>query len=167
MNEKYGYPADGLNKLQLKHEKIKSFLENNSRFSITADQYNKAKLESSPVLQPSPTKENNQLADRTLSSFLRYDNAENQNVKPDSENNSRFSITPEQDTEYLDAVKRGDMETAREMVRNAAAKTMPDTRVADADGMPLEVYHGTELYSGKERGRKKLVPAIGVEPTRP
>ncbi len=66
-----------------------------SVFEITADQYNKAKLESSPVLQPSPTKENNQLADRTLSSFLRYDNAENQNVKPDSENNSKFSIIGE------------------------------------------------------------------------
>ncbi len=35
-------------------------------------------------------------------------------------NNTRFSISPEQDTEYLNAVKRGDMETARAMVRKAA-----------------------------------------------
>ncbi len=67
-------------------------------------------------------------------------------VKPDSENNSKFSITPEQDAEYLDAVKRGDMETARRMVRNAAAESMPDTKVADENGTPLVVYHGTPEF---------------------
>ncbi len=70
-------------------------------------------------------------------------------------NNSRFSITPEQDTEYLDAVKRGDMETAQRMVRNAAAETMPDTKVADADGKPMVVYHGTPEFGFTVFGKTK------------
>ncbi|WP_407403823.1 LPD1 domain-containing protein [Sodaliphilus sp.] len=34
---------------------------------------------------------------------------------------------------------------AGEMVRDAAAKAMPDTKVVDADGKPLVVYHGTPI----------------------
>ncbi len=47
-----------------------------------------------------------------------HDNTEKSSAG--SKNNSKFSITAEQDTEYLDAVKRGDMETARRMVNEAA-----------------------------------------------
>ncbi len=44
VNEKYDYPADGINKLQQKHEKIKSFLEQSAkkRFSIAPDVDSKA-----------------------------------------------------------------------------------------------------------------------------
>ena len=58
--------------------------------------------------------------------------------------NTAFSIvTPEQDAAYMDAVNRGDMETARRMVREAAAKAMPDTKVVDDDGLPLVVTHAS------------------------
>lgn len=47
------------------------------------------------------------------------------------------------DRVYLDAVKRGDTETAERMVREAAKNAMPDTKIVDEDGYPLIVYHGT------------------------
>lgn len=59
---------------------------------------------------------------------------------------ARFSVrrvTPEEDAAYMDAVKRGDMETAARMVREAAAKAMPDTKVVDEDGLPKVVWHGS------------------------
>lgn len=46
------------------------------------------------------------------------------------------------DAEYMDAVERGDMEKCAEMVRRAAARAIPDTKVVDKDGLPLVVYHG-------------------------
>lgn len=61
-----------------------------------------------------------------------------------TENNDiRFRITPEQDQEYMDAVNAGDMEKAGQMVRDAAALAMPNTKVVDKDGKPIVVYHGT------------------------
>ena len=64
-------------------------------------------------------------------------NAENQT------NGGKFSlITPEMDATYLDAVERGDMETAQRMVMEAAKLAMPNTKVVDEDGNPKVVYHG-------------------------
>lgn len=57
----------------------------------------------------------------------------------------RYSITPAEDAAYMDAVQSGDMETAQRMVREAAAKAMPNTKVVDEDGLPKVVYHGTPL----------------------
>ena len=51
----------------------------------------------------------------------------------DDEVSYSFEITPEQDTEYLDAVNNGDMETAQRMVDEAAK---------DA-GYTIKAYHGT------------------------
>lgn len=53
----------------------------------------------------------------------------------------RSRVTPAEDAAYMDAVKRGDMETAARMVREAAAKAMPDTKVVGDDGLPMVVYH--------------------------
>lgn len=59
-------------------------------------------------------------------------------------NEQKFSlITPEMDATYLDAVERGDMETAQKMVMEAAKLAMPNTKVVDEDGNPKVVYHGT------------------------
>lgn len=55
----------------------------------------------------------------------------------------RNRVTPAEDAAYMDAVKRGDMETATRMVREAAAKAMPDTKVVGDDGLPKIVYHGS------------------------
>lgn len=48
----------------------------------------------------------------------------------------------ELDAPYLDAVERGDMETAQEMVLEAAKRAMPNTMVVDENGNPKVVYHG-------------------------
>ncbi len=53
-------------------------------------------------------------------------------------------ITPEMDATYLDAVERGDMETAQKMVMEAAKLAMPNTKVVDEDGNPKVVYHGSK-----------------------
>ena len=55
-------------------------------------------------------------------------------------------VTPAEDAAYMDAVRRGDMDTARRMVREAAARAMPDTKVVGEDGLPKVVYHGTPKY---------------------
>lgn len=52
-------------------------------------------------------------------------------------------ITPEMDADYLAAVERGDMETAKRMVLEAAKLAMPNTKVVDENGNPRVVYHGT------------------------
>lgn len=58
------------------------------------------------------------------------------------------SETSVDDKAYLDAVERGDMETAQKMVVAAAKKAMPNTKVVDEDGNPLIVYHGTrEMFN--------------------
>ncbi len=53
-------------------------------------------------------------------------------------------VTPQQDADYMDAVNRGDMETAQRMVMEAAKAAMPNTKVVDENGNPLVVYHGTD-----------------------
>ena len=58
----------------------------------------------------------------------------------------RFSVrrvTTEEDAAYMDAVRRGDMEAAEKMERDAVARAMPDTKVVGADGKPMKVYHGS------------------------
>ena len=51
-------------------------------------------------------------------------------------------VTPEMDKAYMDAVERGDMETASRLVLEAAKLAMPYTKVVDEDGSPKVVYHG-------------------------
>jgi len=65
-----------------------------------------------------------------------------------------FSITPAEDKAYMDAVKSGDMESAQRMVTEAAKKAMPNTKVVDADGNPMVVYHDTNstIYVNRETG---------------
>ena len=67
---------------------------------------------------------------------------------PENQTNvGKFSlITPEMDASYLDAVERGDMETAQKLVMEAAKLAMPNTKVVDEDGNPKVVYHGTPNY---------------------
>ena len=64
-------------------------------------------------------------------------------------------ITPELDATYLDAVERGDMETAQRMVLEAAKLAMPYTKVVDENGNPKVVYHQTNasVYINRETGQ--------------
>lgn len=48
------------------------------------------------------------------------------------------------DSEYLDAVKIGDMKTAQRLVDEAAEMAMPDSKIRDKNGKLLPVYHGTK-----------------------
>lgn len=65
---------------------------------------------------------------------------ENPNVNPSDE--KTFNQT-RRDTDYLDAVNRGDMETAQRMVDEAANIAMPDSKIRTEDGRLRVVYHGT------------------------
>ena len=47
------------------------------------------------------------------------------------------------DAEYMDAVNRGDMETASRLVREKAKQYMPNTVIKGSDGYPLVCTHGT------------------------
>lgn len=64
-----------------------------------------------------------------------------------TENDVRYSIALDSTHRDLyERYKAGDesaLEEARQMVREAAAKAMPYTKVVDEDGLPLVVYHGT------------------------
>lgn len=73
--------------------------------------------------------------------------------------NTAFSIvTPEQDAAYMDAVKRGDMDTAMKMVREAAAKAMPDTKVVDKSGLPIQLHHYTRGQKFNRYDKSKSGP---------
>lgn len=56
-------------------------------------------------------------------------------------------VSAAEDAAYMEAVEKGDMQTAQRMVREAAARAMPDTQVKDKDGLPRIMYHGTQ-WSG-------------------
>ena len=74
----------------------------------------------------------------------------------DNQGKPRYSlITPEMDASYMDAVERGDMATAQQMVMEAAKLAMPNTKVVDENGNPKVVYHQTNhsVYINRETGR--------------
>ncbi|MCR5588107.1 MAG: hypothetical protein K6F72_00665 [Bacteroidales bacterium] len=52
--------------------------------------------------------------------------------------------TEARDKAYMEAVEKGDMETAQRMVNEAAKAAMPETKVVDENGMPLVVVHHTK-----------------------
>ena len=75
-------------------------------------------------------------------------------IKSATDNNGQFdtnnpdiryskAVTPEQDKEYMDAVKAGDMEKAQQMVRDAFKAAFPNTVAVDKDGNPTLLFHGT------------------------
>ena len=61
----------------------------------------------------------------------------------------RSRVTTAEDAAYMDAVNRGDMATAARMIREAAAKAMPNVLKGE-DGLPLGVYRGG-LASGASK----------------
>ena len=83
----------------------------------------------------------------------------NTSISENSENSTEklSDRTPEQlDTDYMEAVNNGDMETAGRLVDKAAKKAMPTSCVRDQDGKLKIMYHGTsnagftvfDTYSG-------------------
>jgi hypothetical protein len=80
-------------------------------------------------------------------------NAEQRRSKrPDIDNKSVvfadavYSLSAEQqktDANYLEAVNKGDTDTAHRLVQEAAEKAMPNSKVRDASGNLLLVYHGS------------------------
>lgn len=80
----------------------------------------------------------------TIPSEVSYSKSKDTTLNAEIQTNEqKFSlITPEMDASYLDAVNRGDMETAQRMVLEAAKLAMPNTKVVDENGNPKVVYHG-------------------------
>ena len=78
-------------------------------------------------------------------------------AKTSAQGEARYSarIAPEMDATYLDAVERGDMEKAQQMVMEAAKLAMPNTKVVDEYGNPKVVYHQTNhsVYINRETGQ--------------
>ena len=60
------------------------------------------------------------------------------------------------DSMYFDAYKRGDEKTAYELVRNAAAAAMPETKVLDSDGKPIMMTHCTDNEGFYKFDRSKI-----------
>ena len=58
---------------------------------------------------------------------------------------ANFMVSGESDADYMDAVEKGDSEKAGRMVREAAKRAMPETKVVDENGEPRVMYHGTNL----------------------
>lgn len=58
-------------------------------------------------------------------------------------NGKRKAESGKRDADYLAAVQRSDMETAQQMVNEAAREAMPDTKIVDENGTPRVVYHQT------------------------
>lgn len=85
------------------------------------------------VSAPLAEAQNNQ---ELISTTKVIQNFENPKIEP------KFSLR-ELDAPYLDAVERGDMETAQRMVLEAAKRAIPNTKVVDENGNPKVVYHGT------------------------
>ena len=56
---------------------------------------------------------------------------------------NRVAVYSGRDAEYMAAVEAGDMNRVRNMVADAAAASMPYTKVTDEDGKPMVMYHGT------------------------
>lgn len=77
--------------------------------------------------------------------------------KEDSETPS--TVSPEEDAAYMDAVKRGDMETAQRMVREAAENAFPDSIVRDDEGHLVEMFHGS---SGRWNKFEENDGAMGI-----
>ena len=50
-------------------------------------------------------------------------------------------VSPEEDKAYMEAVERGDMETAAKMVREVAGRAFPNTKV-EYNGVPRVIFHG-------------------------
>ncbi|MCQ2300355.1 MAG: hypothetical protein MJZ81_09560 [Bacteroidales bacterium] len=61
--------------------------------------------------------------------------------KEDSETPS--TVSSEEDAAYMDAVKHGDMETAKRMVRQLAGKVFKDSIIRDSEGDMVEMFHGS------------------------
>lgn len=61
----------------------------------------------------------------------------------ESDGKSMYS-RKKRDADYLDAVKRGDIETAQRMVDEAAEETMGRSKIRDEDGKLIKVYHGSD-----------------------
>ena len=71
-------------------------------------------------------------------------------------------VSAEEDKAYMEAVERGDMETAAKMVREVAGRAFPNTKVVDGDGMPQIQYHygrlGIDHYLNYDDDNDPFIP---------
>ena len=67
-------------------------------------------------------------------------------------------VSPEEDAAYMEAVEKGDMETAKKMVRETFKKSFPNNKIVHSDGSPVLLFHGTS-----EKGFNTFDTEIGGE----
>lgn len=96
--------------------------------------------------------------------------AETESQERFEKNTKQKFSTVEMDEEYQQAVDAGDTEAAQRMVDQAARKAMPDTKIVDAAGNPMVVYHGTmndffEFDTNKRGGRNGVQEGYGIYTT--
>ena len=90
------------------------------------------------------------LKDAGVRDIITYDpNVENARVEalksvPKNVAGTSFSITQQQNAEYMKAVENGDVKTQEEMVEQAAEAAMPDSKIRTKDGKLMKVFHGTK-----------------------
>ena len=79
-------------------------------------------------------------------------NVANEDAVPYGESYRKYT---NEDKKYQEAVNSGDMAKAERMVKDAAKRAMPDTKVVDENGNPKVVYHQTNRkeYINKETGQ--------------
>ena len=73
---------------------------------------------------------------------------------------ARYSITPQQDADYMKAVEAGDMDTAQRLVDEAARMAMPNTKLKG------RWYHGTENefteFNFSQGGKNGTADGFGI-----
>ena len=72
-------------------------------------------------------------------------------------------VTPAEDAAYMDAVERGDTETAERMVREAAARAMPNLEKDKRDGLPKLIPVSSFIGNTEPRLSAYMVPTMPKE----
>ena len=150
---KQGEEEVSMSNHEIEPSKVKKKLRENkllwNRFSDGSNSLgeNQGLAITQPEQDPNPNKTDSGLNPHSESKDTQNnDNSQGKsNKNNDGGQKISFSISPDEDSAYMSAVESGDMETAGRMVREAARRVMPDTKVVDENGEPLVVYHGTNL----------------------
>lgn len=88
------------------------------------------------------------------------------NTNPTADPDIRYSMS-KADDQYMEAVNIDDMISAEKAVEEYANLAMPDSKIRDADGKLLPVYHGTsnmfyEFAPTKEGGKNGTAEGFGI-----
>ncbi len=135
----------------MRHTKTGEIIDADKRWVVTSFDNNKKKKEKEVSATTRVTPDDNEggRAVTPDASFEGKDSKLSSNFQINSEekpsyssknNQPNFSIAPEEDAAYLDAVEKGDERKTAEMVSEAAKSAGMAT---NENGSPVDLYHGT------------------------